>query len=112
MTLIDVVTAIVVLGLFVSGFLPVIFPAYNAWETALSQFRTAKTIQFISESFRNECIKPDRNIMEWKKSMTASSVDLNDCEITELRQGNILRALKVSFSVSGEFVEVVGLCTP
>ena len=86
-------------------------PAYNAWEKAASELRAAKAIHFIAESFRRECGKPDRNIDNWE--MQAAAVkELESYEITELWQGDVFRALKLLFFVSGIRVEVIGLCVP
>ena len=111
MTFIDLVTAIIILGLFFFGFSQALLPAYTAWEAAMAEYRTAKTILFVAESFRRECEKPGRNIENWKKQVAASK-ELESYEITELWQGGVLRALKLFSVISGEQLEVIGLCTP
>ena len=111
MTYIDLVTAVVLLGFFYFGFSQAFLPAYIAWETSMAEYRTAKTIHFITESFRRECEKEDRNIEAWKKQI-AGAKELESYEITELWQGDILLALKLVSIISGERVEVIGVCTP
>ena len=111
MTLIDAITALVLIGIFLFGFSGAFFPAYDAWNRAMTKYRTANTIYFIAESLMNECIKPDRNIEAWEKTVAAAK-ELESYEISELKQGDILRALKLIFIVSGEQLEIIGLCTP
>ena len=111
MTYIDLVTALVLLIFFFFGFSQAFLPTYTAWEAAIAEYRTAKTIRFIAESFRRECEKEDRNIESWKKQVSAAK-ELESYEITELWQGDILRALKLVSIISGEPVEIIGVCTP
>jgi hypothetical protein len=111
MTFGEVITALLILSFFFVGFSQVFLPANAAWHNAMFDFKTAKTIHFISESFKNECIKPDRNIDNWKKAVSATR-ELEDCVITEIKQDEILRALKAVCIISGERIEIIGLCTP
>jgi hypothetical protein len=111
MTFIDLITALVLFGFFILGFSQAFLPAYTAWDTAMAEYRTAKTIFFVAESFRRECEKPGGNIENWKKQVSAAK-ELKNYEITELWQGDILRALKLVSIISGERVEIIGLCTP
>jgi hypothetical protein len=111
MTFADVITAMIILGLFFFGLSQAFMPAYNAWEKASAEYNTAKTIQFIAESFRRECGKPDRNIENWKKNVTVAK-ELEAYEISELKQGEIVKALKMVCVVSGQRIEIIGLCTP
>ena len=111
MTFAEVITALLILSFSFVGFSQVFLPAHTAWHNAMFDLRTAKTINFISESFKNECIKPDRNIGNWKKAVSVAR-ELEDCEITEIKQGEIFRALKAVCIISGERIEIIGLCTP
>jgi len=111
MTFADVITAMIILSLFFFGFAQAFMPAYTAWEKAAAEYNTARTVQFIAESFRRECGKPDRNIENWKKT-AAVAKELEAFEISELRQGDILRALKAGCVISGQRIEIIGLCTP
>ena len=111
MTFIDAITALLLLSFFLFGFSDAFMPAYKAWDSAAAEYRTARTIHFAAQSFRNECAKPDRNIENWKKA-TAAAKELESFEISEIRQGSILRALKAVCVISGERVEIIGVCTP
>ena len=111
MSLIDAITALVLIGIFLFGFSQVFLPVYNAWNRAADEHSTAQAINFIAESFRNECAKPDRNIENWKK-IAASAKELESYEITELIKGNTLLALKLTCFISGERYEILGLCAP
>lgn len=111
MTLTNVIAALIILGFFFAGFSQVVLPIHSAWDKAMFDLRTARTIQFIAESFRNECAKPDRNMDNWKVA-TAIAKELEECVISEIRQGGIVRALKASCIISGEYIEIIGLCTP
>jgi len=77
----------------------------------MAEYRTAKTIHFIAESFRRECQKEGGNINAWKKYVAAAK-ELESYEIIELWQGDILRALKLVGIFYGEQVEIIGVCTP
>jgi len=111
MTFIEALAAILILTLFFAGFSQIFLPAYDAWQNAVFDLRTAKSIQFVAESFRNECAKPDRNMEGWKYAVSVVR-ELESCEITELKQGGIVLALKAVCTISGERLEVVGLCAP
>ena len=111
MTFIDAITALLILSFFLFGFSDAFLPAYKAWHAAMAEYRTAQTIHFVAGSFRNECAKPDRNIENWKKA-TAAAKELESCEISEIVQGDVLRALKAVCIISGERLEIIGLCTP
>ena len=108
MTLTDVITAVLIMGLFLSGFSQAFLSGYKAWNMARAEYNTAKTIQFIAESFKNECAKPDGNIENWKK-IAASAKELESFQIKELKEGGILRALMAICLISGEYIEVIGL---
>jgi len=111
MTFIEVLSAILILVLFFAGFSQVFLPAYAAWDNAMFDLRTAKSIQFVAESFRNECAKPDRNMENWKNTVSVVK-ELEDCKITELKQDGIVLAMKAVCIISGERLEVIGLCAP
>lgn len=111
MTYINLITALVILGFFLSGFSQAILPAYTAWSTAMEEYRASKTIHFIAESFRLECEKADSDMENWK-SRIATAKELESYEITELWQNSILRALKLESIISGELVEIIGVFTP
>jgi len=111
MSLIDVVTALVILSLFLFGFSQIFLPVFNEWRKAASEYYAAHTIKFIAESFRKECAKPYRNMDEWKKNVSVAK-ELESCEITELRNGDTLYALKAACIIAGEHIEILGLCKP
>ena len=109
MTFIDAITALIILGVFLFGFSGAFLPAHDAWNRAMIDYRTAQTINFIAESFKDECAKPDRNIENWKKTVSAAK-ELEGHGINELKQGNVLQALKLTCIISGERLEIIGLC--
>jgi len=111
MTFAEVITSFIILSLFFIGFSQIILPAYEAWNDATNDLKIAKTIYFISESFKKECAKPDRNIDNWKKNVSIAK-ELEEYEIIELIQDDVLRALKMVCIISGERIEIIGLCTP
>jgi hypothetical protein len=102
---------LVITALFLFGFSQAFLPVYYAWGRAVEEYKTAGTIRFISESFKNECEKSGGDITEWEKTITVAK-ELEGYDIEELRQGDILRALRLTCIISGERVEVIGLCTP
>jgi predicted signal transduction protein with EAL and GGDEF domain len=111
MNLINVVVSLVILSLFLVGFSQIFFPAFNEWRRAASEYYAAHTIQFIADSFRKECAKPQRNIQKWKENMRVAK-ELESCEITELKSGDKLYALKAACVIAGERIEILGLCKP
>jgi len=111
MTLIETITALVIMSFFLLGFSQAFMPAYLAWGRAMESYKTARTIEFVAQSFRKECAKTDRNIERWKKTVSIAK-ELEHYEFTEFRQGGILRALKATCIISGETVDIIGLCTP
>jgi hypothetical protein len=111
MTFTNVITALIILGLFFSGFAQAFLPAYSAWNKAMMEYRSAKTIRFVAESFRRECEKPERNIENWKKQVSVAK-ELESYQIIELKQEDVLRALKLVAIISNERVEIIGECTP
>jgi hypothetical protein len=111
MSLTDVVTALIILSLFLLGFSQIFLPAFNEWRKAASEYYAAHTIEFIADSFRKECAKPYRNMEKWKKDVSVAK-ELESCEITELKNGDKLYALKAACIIAGESIEILGLCKP
>jgi len=109
MTFVDILTAFLILGLFFSGLSQAVMPMQAAWNNAVREYKTTESIEFIAISFRNECAKPDRNIENWKRAV-AGVLELEAYEITEMRQGGILRAYKLSCVIGGQAVDVIGVC--
>ena len=111
MTYIEIIAALLILAIFFNGFSQVFLSAHNALNNAMKDINTAKTIQFVAESFKKECANPDRNIENWKYAVSVAK-ELESYEIIEIKQGDILRALKAIFIIAGERIEIIGLCTP
>jgi len=111
MTFSNLITALAITGYFLIGFSQLFLPSYTAWNTAMAEYRSARSLHFIAESFRRECEKPDRNIENWKKAVSITK-ELESYEITELWQGDMLRALKLISIISGKHVEIIGACAP
>ena len=106
MTFSNLITSLIITSLFLFGFSQAFLPAYTAWDRAATEYRSARTIHFIAESFRRECEKPDRNIANWK-NYVAVAKELESYEITELRQGDSVRALRFIGIISGKEIEVI-----
>jgi hypothetical protein len=111
MNLINIVTALVILSLFLVGFSQICLPAFNEWRRAASEYYAAHTIKFIADSFRKECAKSHRNMEKWKKNVSVAK-ELESCKITELKSGDRLYALKAVCVIAGERIEILGLCKP
>ena len=111
MSFIDALTALLILGIFFFGFSQIFLPVYNAWNKATGEYNTAKAIHFIAESFKGECAKPDRNMENWKRVVSAVR-ELESCEIRELRKNGSLKALKAVCVISGKYLEIIGWCAP
>ena len=111
MNFISLITAFIILGVFLFGFSQLLLPAQSLWEAALEKYRTAKTIYFISESFKNECIKPDKNMDNWAK-LVSSAKELDSYTISEIRKNDVLWGFKAILIISGEHIEVLGAISP
>ncbi|GHV77503.1 hypothetical protein AGMMS49942_23240 [Spirochaetia bacterium] len=111
MTLTEILAALLIVGLFLAGLSQSVFPAITAWDRTNREYRAANSIHFVAASFRKECVKENRNIENWKKAVAAVP-ELVSYEITEIRQGDLIRALRLSCIVADEHIEVIGLCTP
>ena len=110
MTFTEILTAMVIICLFMPGIGSILLPLYNALEISMNELKTANALVFISQSFRDECNKQDQSMENWKNTVKAVR-ELEFCEITEMNQG-FVRVLKAACIVSGEYVEILGLCTP
>ena len=110
MTFIEMIYALLITGFFLTGFSQISIPAYKSWEKAVKRYQTAQTINFIAESFKNECSEPDRNIERWQKTVSAAK-ELESCEFYEYWQDKNLRAIKLTCIISGEKFEIIGLCS-
>ena len=111
MTFIDAIVAVLLISIFMFGFSEAFLPLYKAWNRATAEYNAARTLHFIAQSFRDECGKPDRNIDRWKRAVSIAK-ELEGYEITELKKGDEIYALKAVCIVSGERLEIIGLCTP
>ena len=111
MNFINLTIAIIIMSIFLSGFSQIIMPAQRHWETVFNKYKTAKTIYFVSESFKKECAKPDRNLDKWKE-LVSSAKELESYTISELRKNEEIWALKAIFIVSGINIEVLGVISP
>jgi hypothetical protein len=111
MTFTDCMAALIITSLFLTGFARAAVPAYTAWRQAHQDYREARDIAFVAESFRRECAKSDRNIERWKQAVSIVP-ELEVGDITEYKEGLSLRALRLTCVIAGEPVEVIGVCTP
>jgi hypothetical protein len=110
MTFTDCIAALIISSLFLTGFTQAALPAYTAWMRAYRDYRTARDIAFVAESFRRECAGDDRNIERWKQAVLAVP-ELEVRDITEYKKGPLLLALRLTCVIAGEPVEVIGVCT-
>jgi spermidine/putrescine-binding protein len=111
MNLIEIVIAMVILGFFVFGFSQIFLPTFNEWNKATSEYYAAYTIQFIADSFREECAKTYPDMESWRRAVSAAK-ELESCEITELKKDDKLYAFKAACLIAGEHIEILGLCKP
>ena len=111
MTFVDTITATAIIVVFLTGVSPAFILARNAWEKAETEYRTGQTLRFIAESFKSECAKPDRDMENWKKTIAAAR-EVEILEITAMREGEELRAIRASCVIRGEYIEIIGLCKP
>ena len=107
----NLISALIVISIFLFGFSQIMLPAYNLWENSISGYRTTKAIHFLSESFKNECEKSNRNMENWSRSIS-SVKELDSYIISELWKEEELWALKAIFVISGEQIEVLGSIKP
>ena len=110
MTYIETIAAVLILILFIFGFSQILFPLYNTWESASEKYRTVCAVQFIADSFRNECLKTNCSFEDWKLAIK-SVRELENCELNEYWQDNTLQAVKAVCIVQGERIEIMGVCT-
>ena len=111
MTYIEVISALLIFSFFIFAFAQAFLPLYNAWDMAAREFSTAHTIYFVAESFRRECIKPDRNMEKWKNAVSTAK-ELETYEINEIMKGEAVWALKLTCIISGLALEIIGVCRP
>jgi len=111
MTFTETIVSLIIIGLFAAGVSQIIMPIYKTQNKIINEYRTINAIDFICQSFKQECLKSNRDINKWK-IMAGSINELENCAVTELRQSGILRALKLTCVISGENIEVLGVCTP
>ena len=111
MNFIEIIIAFIIIGFFLSGFSQTFLSAYNAWERAEKNYRTAQSINFIAKSFMTECAGTERNIERWKQSVSTVK-ELENYETNEYWQNGLLRAIKLTCIIYGEKIEIIGLCTP
>ena len=109
MTFIEVIAATVIFGIFLMGFSQASLPLYGAWSRTMAEYKAAKTLHFVSESFRRECSKPDMNFENWKIAVSAAK-ELDSYEISELKPGTVSRAYRAVCVISGERYEIIGVC--
>lgn len=111
MTFTDLVAAVVILVLFFSGFSQAAYPLVKTLNSSRGEYRAVKSIAFVASSFRNECGRKDRNMERWKKAVSTVR-ELESFTIEELWDGTVLRALRAHCIISGQQVEIIGLCEP
>ena len=111
MTYIEVISALIIFGLFITGFTQIFFPAYNAMINSKQELYNAKTIEFIAASFRNECSRPGRDMDKWKNDVAAVK-ELKEYQITEMVKDNAVWALRLNCVLYDRPLEVIGLCAP
>jgi len=111
MTYIEVIVALIILSIFFIGISQILLPIHNAWEKSLNDLKTANSIRFLADSFKNECIKTDRNIDSWKNNVKIIK-ELESIEVIEYKKNGILYALKAICNIAEEKIEILGLCVP
>jgi hypothetical protein len=111
MTFTDVLAALLVMGLFLAGFTQTAEPVLSAWQEASREYRTARSIEFVAQSFRNELAKDDWDLGRWQKAVSAVK-ELEKYGFTEYQYKGYIRAVRLSCVISGEPLEIIGHCGP
>jgi type II secretory pathway pseudopilin PulG len=111
MTYLEIAAALILLSVFAAGAGQAVFPAFEAWNRAEREYAAVRALSFVADSFRMECGRRDRDIERWKKTALAVP-QLEDYAIDELRTGGVVWGLKLSASVAGERIEVLGEFAP
>jgi hypothetical protein len=88
-----------------------VYPLIKSLNNNMGEYRTIKSIIFVATSFRNECGQKDRNMERWKEAVSTVR-ELESYTIEELWDGPVLRALRAHCVISGQQVEIIGLCEP
>jgi hypothetical protein len=111
MTFTDVIAALIIMSLFLVGFSQASEPVLTSWENAVREYRSARSIEFVAKSFRNELAKEDWDIERWKKAVSVVP-ELQNYDFTEYERDGSIRAVKLSCVISGEPIEIIGHCGP
>jgi hypothetical protein len=111
MTFTDLIAGTVIFLLFIAGFSQAALPLLKTWNGLSFTYQHVRSVSFVESSFRKECEKPKRDIEKWKHDISAVR-GLESAEITEIRQGDIVRALRLDCVIAGEYFQSIGLCTP
>jgi type II secretory pathway pseudopilin PulG len=111
MTYLEIAAALIVLSVFAAGAGQAVFPVFEAWNRAEREYAAARALSFVADSFRAECGRKDRDMERWKK--TALTVPrLEGYAIDELQTGGTVWGLRLSATIGGERVEVLGEYAP
>jgi hypothetical protein len=111
MTYIELVVSFIVLSYFVAGFGQAALPAFRAWKGAAWEYRNARALEFVAESFKRECGKKDRDIKRWEKAVSTVP-QLESYKIEEFRGRGETPVLRLECIIGGEKIEVLGLYEP
>jgi hypothetical protein len=111
MTYIELVVSFIVLSYFVAGLGQAALPVFRAWNRAALEYRNARALEFVSESFKGECGKKDRDIKRWEKAVSIVP-QLESYKIEEFRGSGETPVLRLECVIGGEKIEVLGLGEP
>jgi hypothetical protein len=111
MTYIELAVSFIVLSLFFAGFGQAALPVFGAWNRAAAEYRNARALEFVAESFRQECRKKAGDIGRWEKAVSIVP-QLESYTIEELRGHGDELILRLTCVVGGEKIEVLGLREP
>jgi type II secretory pathway pseudopilin PulG len=111
MTYIELVVSFIVLSYFIAGLGQAALPAFRAWKGAAREYRNARALEFVAESFKRECGKKDRDIKGWEKAVSIVP-QLESYKIEEFQAGGEASVLRLECVIGGEKIEILGLYEP
>ncbi|MDR0909115.1 MAG: hypothetical protein LBM77_05055 [Spirochaetaceae bacterium] len=109
MTLTDVLAGTAILIFFLVGFSQTAFPAMKAWNAANVEYREARSLEFVANSFRAECAKEARNMKAWETAVSTVK-EMTSYEIEEINHEDSAVAMRLRCTVGSSNYEILALC--
>lgn len=109
MNYIETVAAVIIFSLFMALLCQISLPLLQAVSVSRQELESAKSIEFVHESFKRACAKKVRNIEKWENDIKI--VDgLNTCEVTEIVRDSKVCAMKAVCVIGTERIEMLAEC--